>query len=148
MLSALSSQSGVLLSNLVASDKKVWFNAGLLRARWEFLKKLMYHTGLIERAIEPFRAPAVLKDLPWPEITVTELRKAAEQSEPELLLGMVQTVALLVGKPRPENLPDYRGQFLQTLAAATLTALEGTRFSWWRNCSLFCSSGVWARSIR
>jgi hypothetical protein len=79
---------------------------------------------VIERAIEPFIAPAVLKDLPWPEINVAELRKGTEQIEPELLLEMAKIVTLLMGKHRHDILPDYRGHFLENLAQATLSALE------------------------
>jgi hypothetical protein len=124
ILSGMLRRTSVLPADFAPDGHQVWFAAGLLRTRWEFLKKVPYHLGVISESVEPFKRPVILSDLPWPTIDMREHLASMEIAESEAVVAMAKIIALMVGKSRPENLPDYRGQFLQNLAEGSLSALS------------------------
>jgi hypothetical protein len=117
-------RTSVLPQDFVPNDHQVFFIAGLLRARWEFLRKLPYHLAAISGNIEAAKRPKILSDLPWLKINLEEYEPTIRSAESDLVIEMATTIARMVGKTRPENLPDYRGQFLHNLAEASLAALS------------------------
>ena len=102
---------------------RVWQSAALLSRHLEYLSKLDYHVGYFAARAEQLQSARHLTDLPWPDLKPASWAQAASEQSEQLGRLIAQHIRLLSQSKRPENVPDYRGQFIHTTGENLFDAL-------------------------
>ena len=100
-----------------------WSTAVVILKEFEYWKKLRYHMETLNTVWAEFESFRRLEDPPTPRIDNKMLSESIKQREQELLLIMSNHNILLSLRARPDNYPDFAGQFLHTVGEGLLSAL-------------------------
>ena len=109
------------IDTAISSDL-IWSAAVLILKEFEYWKKLKYHLESLNTVWAEFESFRRLEDPPSPKINDELLSETLNRVEKELLLVMSNHNILLSQKSRPEDFPDFAGQFLHTVGEGLLSA--------------------------
>ena len=103
--------------------KHPWLASAVMSREWEFWHKIDPQIEIWEAKWNNLSAEKKIKDLPWSNFDSEELKVASKNRQKELLeLMSIQNIELSFIK-RPEDFPDYAGQFLHTIGEVSFDAL-------------------------
>lgn len=116
----------LLYSNWItlnAKQKNVWFSATILSREREFLNKIHYHLNSIMTFSDGFNEDRRIDGLPWHEINFDDIKKVLQLKSHDLLEDISKYIVQLITSEKPDDFPDYGGQFLHTTAETILDSL-------------------------
>ena len=99
-----------------------WAAAVVILKEFEYWKKLKYHMKTLNTVWAEFESFRRLEDPPTPKINYERFLETLKGVEQKLLLIMSDHNIQLSQKTRPENFPDFAGQFLHTVGEELLSA--------------------------
>jgi len=103
--------------------KHPWISAAIISREWEYWNKADRHLQRFEQYWDEVNSELKIEGLDWPKISFQELIEKTEARNSELLKHMASESILLTLTERPEEFPDYGGQFLHGAGEALLEAL-------------------------
>ena len=106
--------------------KRPWLAAAIMSREWEYWHKISDQLNNIwPNTWNELSSARYIDGLPWPQLDLEELRSKSDTRQNELLSQMSKQNILLALINRPENYPDYAGQFLHTSGEVAFDALLG-----------------------
>ncbi len=100
-------------SDRLVKARRIWQSASVLVRYLEYMSKLeARHLQFFKTHAESLIATRHLTDLPWPEIKPESWLETMKGLREKLTHAVAAHVGLLVASPKPEDLPDYLGQFI------------------------------------
>ncbi|WOJ95533.1 hypothetical protein R0137_09725 [Congregibacter brevis] len=111
------------LSKICDDAQKYWLAAAILSGENEYWAKLQYQVVLWAGAWEALTGDSRIKGLPWPKVSIDETNRTLRARQIDLISRMAQRMSLLYLTKKPEDCPDYPGQFLHTAGEYTFDSL-------------------------
>lgn len=103
--------------------KHPWLVAACSSREWENWKKMEIHLQKFGEIWQSFSKNRCIDGLAWPQLDMTVLPQQIKAHQDEILRKMAQQGVLLVMSQRPNNFPDYGGQFVNAVSEGILDAL-------------------------
>jgi hypothetical protein len=101
-----------------------WALAAVLATELEFWSRLAKHNiEVIGQSYTDQGTARVLTDTNWPVLDEVALRNAASKARLEVIFRAAAALPRLFGIDRPDGIPDYRGQFSDTVAHTVFQAI-------------------------
>lgn len=101
-----------------------WAVAAVLSTELEFWSRLLNHNvGVIVSSYADQGTARVLTDSNWPVMEEQPLRERASKSRFDVITRAATLLATLFATERPDGVPDYRGQFSDTIAQTVFDAI-------------------------
>ncbi len=101
-----------------------WLAAAIMSREWEYWHKVSDQLNNIwPKVWDELTSERYIDGLPWSQLDLEELRSKSDARQNELLSQMSKQNILLALINRPENYPDYAGQFLHTSGEVAFDAL-------------------------
>jgi hypothetical protein len=97
--------------------------ANLLTREAEYWHKLEYQFHVFRQQSDGLNADRRIEGLSWPTIDLDAFEKQVKDRKKVLLKRMAKDVTTLSLIRRPEEYPDFAGQFLHTVGESLITAL-------------------------
>jgi hypothetical protein len=122
----LVSDSAVLYKqwiNHMNTARHPWLGAAILSREWEYWHKAEYHLPRIIEKWTDINGSRYIEGLPWPDLDMGKLSRNVSDNRNETLKHMSQQGTLLALLSRPNNFPDYAGQFLHCCGETVFEAL-------------------------
>lgn len=109
-------------TELFQLNKHPWLTAAVIGREWEYCHKIQAHLGKIEDAWNNLIAERKLNGLDWPVLDPKQWNNSTDKFEKEIHRRMASVSTILSLSKRPENFPDYTGQFLHATGESVLTS--------------------------
>jgi len=103
--------------------ERPWLEATAIDREREYRSKVIAWYGLIERTWLGLSADKRIEDLQWPEDRRESWESELAEWDRALTKKLGEVCVLLAGRPRPNDFPDFQGQFLHALGEAMVDAL-------------------------
>lgn len=104
--------------------KRPWLAAAIMSREREYWHKISDQLDNIwSKTWNELSSERYIDGLPWSQLDLEELRSKSDARQNELLSQMSKQNILLALIDRPENYPDYAGQFLHTSGEVAFDAL-------------------------
>ena len=101
-----------------------WLAAAIMSREREYWHKISDQLDSIwSKTWDELSSERYIDGLPWPQLNLAELRSKSDARQNELLSQMSKQNILLALIDRPEDYPDYAGQFLHTSGEVAFDAL-------------------------
>ena len=105
------------------AEKHHWLTSSVLSRQMEFQSKLEAHLSSIFDVYEKATSERHLEDLPWTELDRDQIFSPLDESRKKLNDKLVSVINELSLKEKPQDYPDYAGQFLNVLIEELFEAL-------------------------
>jgi hypothetical protein len=122
----LISRGSELFASLItktADQKRPWLTAAVMSREWEYWHKIEHQLEIWPSKWNELSLHRKIEDLPWPAFDFKTLRTESMLRREELLKEMSKQNLLLALLKKPDDFPDYAGQFLHTSGEMALEAL-------------------------
>jgi hypothetical protein len=96
------------------SNKHPWIAAAIMSREWEYWHKVRDQILMWPDKWADLSNVRRIDGLPWTELNINSLKTDSDNRQKDLLKLMSQQNIFLALMSRPENYPDYAGQFLHT----------------------------------
>ena len=104
-------------------NKHPWLTSAVMSNEWEFWHKIDHQLDLWKTKWDNMSENRKINELPWAKFEYEKLDAAAQERQKELIqLMSMQNIKLVISK-KPENFPDYAGQFLHIAGEKSFDAL-------------------------
>ncbi len=112
-------------SGRLVEGSRVWQSAAVLSRYQEYLSKLDYHVPYFISQAKKLQLAKHLTDLQWPDLKPEAWTDALRTQNLEAAPLIANHIILLMQSKQPQDVPDYRGQFVHTTGESLFNALEG-----------------------
>ena len=113
--------------SIALSRKHPWLAAAVMSREWEYWHKVEAQMDVWEETWVDLSANGKIEGLEWPTFDIDESRTNFEKRQVNLVKLMSRQNLLLALLSRPEDFPDYAGQFLHTSGEVAFDALLGNK---------------------
>jgi hypothetical protein len=110
-------------SEICNKKKRFWLSAALQSRELEYWNKVEHHFRMIEDTWNNLINEKHINGLLWPILDLNSLKATISMRQKALLGGISKQSNLLSLLHRPEDFPDYAGQFLHFTAHSVLRAI-------------------------
>lgn len=108
---------------LFENSKHPWLSAASLSRQWEYWNKMEVHLPKLAEIWKLLNDKRYLDDLPWSQLDTNGLSQQIKERQNEILKEMAKQNIILAFLPRPNDFPDYGGQFINTIGDSILDTL-------------------------
>lgn len=103
-----------------------WAAAAVLATELEFWSRLINHNiGVIVENYTDQGTARVLTDSNWPVMDEASLQDTASNARLDLIQRAATALPTLFATDQPDGIPDYRGQFIDTVAQTVFDSIVG-----------------------
>ncbi|MCM3970315.1 hypothetical protein [Pseudomonas aeruginosa] len=103
--------------------KKNWLAAATLSREWEYWHKTAFTADSWQKKWSAISSQQKLKDLAWPKFETSAIKSDINSRQEGILREMAEQNILLSIDDRPDEYPDYAGQFLHITGELIINAL-------------------------
>ena len=98
--------------NQFQTNKHPWLGAAAIVREWEYCHKIKAHMTKFEEYWNSLMSERKLKGLDWPSLDPKNWQCVVDELENDIATRMAPLSTLLSLSKKPDNFPDYAGQFL------------------------------------
>lgn len=123
---ALTSRVKIFYENIIVNYKKLnknWLAAATLSREWEYWHKTEFTNDSWQDKWNAITSQQKLKDLAWPKLEISTIKSEINSRQEGILREMAEQNILLSFSDRPDEYPDYAGQFLHITGELIVDAL-------------------------
>lgn len=102
---------------------KNWLAAATLSREWEYWHKTAFTADSWQSKWNTITSQQKLKDLSWPKLEIPAIKLEINSRQDGILRAMAEQNILLSFSDRPDEYPDYAGQFLHITGELIVDAL-------------------------
>lgn len=103
--------------------KHPWLSSAIVSRQWEYWNKLQNRLNNFAKVWADISTSRNIEGLAWPDFDMVKGQEQVRNRQQELLRLMSKHSTLLLLFSRPDEFPDYGGQFLHTSGEAVIDAL-------------------------
>ena len=107
-----------------ANAKLIWIGAAIFARELEYWSKVKFHHARIQNYWADLGSEKRIEGLPWPTVDFEQLDRSRTQRERKLVQLMATHSTTLSLTKRPDDYPDFAGQFLHTAGEALFSAMS------------------------
>jgi len=109
--------------DLIAKKNRPWLEAAVISREWEYWHKILFQIEKLVAIWDDISGERHIDGIDWPETNIPELQRGISERQKKILKVMSEKGILSSLQVRPEDFPDYAGQFLHNVGEAIFSSM-------------------------
>ncbi len=105
------------------ATKHPWLTSAVISNEWEFWHKIDPQLEIWKAKWSNMSENRKIKELPWGKFEYEKLETTSQERQKELIQSMSRQIIVLTTSKKPDNFPDYVGQFLHIAGEKSFDSL-------------------------